>query len=86
MRYGLVVAFIVDIGMKEWVRRLPDVAAHFSFPTPFGAVGIVPSVNRVLAFSLPIPNAWIWPIGWFVVAVLMVKLVRLFRGQVSGVR
>ena len=78
VRYGVpVVAVVLDLACKEFVRRLPDVAARFSFSTPLGLVGIVPSVNRVLAFSLPIPNMWIWPIGAIVVLALVGTLGRI---------
>ncbi|MFH1099007.1 MAG: signal peptidase II [Candidatus Uhrbacteria bacterium] len=74
-------AFIVDVAMKFWVQAAPETAACFLLATPIGAIGIRPSVNNVLAFSLPVPNAWIWPIGWIVVLALIGALFRSTKYQ-----
>ena len=86
MRFLLVITFLLDVAMKIWVRQLPASAGRFAFWSPAGPIGIVPSVNAVLAFSLPIPNAWIWPIGWIVVAVLVGALGRIsnLKSQISN--
>jgi len=70
-RAGVALAFIADIALKVWVRSTPANAGRFAFWPSVGPIGIVPSVNDVLAFSLPIANWYIWPIGWIVVAVLI---------------
>jgi lipoprotein signal peptidase len=70
MWYFLSAACAVDIIVKIAARTAPVTVGYFSFTTPFGMVGLVPSVNDVLAFSLPIPNVWIWPVGLVVVALL----------------
>ena len=71
----LALAFMTDIALKVWVRSAPANAGRFAFWPSVGPIGIVPSVNDVLAFSLPIPNAVIWPIGWLVVLFLIHALV-----------
>ncbi len=79
----LLIPFAIDVALKIVARMNPDALGRFSFPTRFGTIGLSPSVNDVLAFSLPVPNAIIWPIGWVVVAFL------IFSGpksQVSGLR
>lgn len=70
-RWLLAVAIVVDITSKVIARLAPDALGRFAFRTPLGAIGFAPSVNAVLAFSLPVPNAWVWPIGWGVVLVLV---------------
>lgn len=67
----LLIPFAADVALKIAARMNPDALGRFSFPTRFGTIGLAPSVNAVLAFSLPVPNAWIWPVGWAVVAVLV---------------
>ncbi|MBI4433412.1 signal peptidase II [Candidatus Uhrbacteria bacterium] len=67
----LVVIFMVDVAVKWWARTLLARGVSFALPTPAGMVGIVPSVNEVLAFSFPVVNAWIWPVGWVLFAVLL---------------
>ena len=84
----LATAFAVDIALKVFARVQPETVGRFSFLTPVGTIGLAPSVNDVLAFSLPVPNAWIWPVGWIVVLVLIRALGRIsdFRFQISDSR
>lgn len=67
----LFVSFTVDVVLKIAARTNPDALGRFSFSAPIGTIGLAPSVNSVLAFSLPVPNQYIWPVGWVVVAVLI---------------
>lgn len=67
----LLVPFAADITLKILARTDPDALGRFSFLPSVGTIGLAPSVNSVLAFSLPVPNVWIWPIGWIIVAVLI---------------
>lgn len=76
MRASIVLAFVTDIVMKMWVRSDPANAGRFACWSSVGPIGIVPSVNDVLAFSLPIPNVVIWPVGWIVVLFLIYTLIR----------
>lgn len=62
---------------KSLAREMLPTGERFAFATPVGLVGFVPSHNTVLAFSLPIPNAVIWPIGWIIVLALLAVLVRM---------
>lgn len=78
---ALPAVFVADIALKVIARTNPDALGHFLFSTQIGAIGFAPSVNDVLAFSLPIPNVWIWPVGWVVVLALFVAL-----GRISGFR
>ncbi|MDO8599688.1 MAG: signal peptidase II [bacterium] len=71
MRASIALTFLTDIVVKIWVRQHPATAGRFAFWTSAGPLGIVPSTNDVLAFSLPIPNIWIWPVGWIVVFLLL---------------
>ncbi len=72
----LLIPFAIDVALKIVARMNPNALGRFSFPTRFGTIGLAPSVNDVLAFSLPVPNAWIWPVGWAIVAVLLWELRR----------
>ncbi|MDP3771100.1 MAG: signal peptidase II [bacterium] len=76
VRIGIGVAFLADVAMKMWTRQLPADAGRFAFWPSVGPIGIVPSVNDVLAFSLPVPNVVIWPVGWVVVVWLIARLLR----------
>ena len=76
---GLVIAFVADVVVKMWVRAAPEAAARFSRATRWGIVGLAPSTNDVLAFSLPVANVWIWPMGWAVVVALIVYAFRAPR-------
>ena len=75
-RMSIAVAFLADIAMKIWVRSDPANAGRFAFWPSVGPIGVVPSMNDVLAFSLPIANRLIWPIGWLVVLMLIGALRR----------
>lgn len=79
----LLIPFAADVALKVVAWTNPDALGRFSFSTWVGTIGLAPSVNSVLAFSLPVPNAVIWPVGWIIVAILIVSGVRC---PVSGVR
>ena len=61
---------------KQLAVRLLLRGERFSYEAVLGPVGFVPSLNRVLAFSLPVPNVWIWPVGLMVLLVLTWRAVR----------
>lgn len=74
---GLIaVAIATDVVLKMVARQMLPVGEHFAWGTRAGWVGFMPSTNEVLAFSLPIPNAVIWPVGVAVVIALIVHAVR----------
>lgn len=77
VRIGIALVFLADVTVKILVRQHPATAGRFAFWTPLGPIGMVPSTNDVLAFSLPIPNVVIWPVGWVVVAALLWELRRI---------
>ncbi|MFH1430317.1 MAG: signal peptidase II [Candidatus Uhrbacteria bacterium] len=69
----------LDVVLKVYARELLETGTRVAMATPIGFFGFVPSVNAVLAFSFPIPNAFIWPIGWLVVCVLIWVALRAGR-------
>lgn len=75
MRIVIGLAFVLDVILKFIARRFPTEPLVF-VSTPAGPIGFIPSVNDVLAFSFPIPNIWIWPIGWIVVVLLVRTFLR----------
>lgn len=77
----IVVTFVADIVLKLFARTMLASGERFAYATPVGLVGFVPSHNDVLAFSLPIPNGWIWPVGWVIVLALLIAL-----GRISNLR
>ena len=81
------ILFCVDVVLKMIARRFLMEPRVFVF-TPAGPIGFIPSVNDVLAFSLPIPNVWIWPVGGVVVLALIGMLGRIsdFKFQIRDRR
>ncbi|MDO8425108.1 MAG: signal peptidase II [bacterium] len=75
-RVAIVTAFVGDMILKFVAQRFLLVGDRCALETAAGLVGFVPSVNSVFAFSLPVPNAYIWPLGWVIVAFLVRALFR----------
>lgn len=77
LAWGGALAYLVAEGVFRAVAR--DMLARgavWAVETDAGYVGVVPSTNAVLAFSFPVPNAVIWPVGIAVGIALVVFLVR----------